>query len=299
METYVISPEDIARGVIDGVLPVYKRVGETPLECLKKVRASMPSLQAVKMSYAGRLDPLAEGVMLLLIGNTNNEREKYLSLDKVYELDILFGVSTDTGDLLGVVKDELNANGASTNSASDTKKLDKDFIENEVKKLVGNMKMPYPAYSSKTVNGKALFQYAREGKLGDIEIPTTDTKIYSTEILGWSELTREQIFTKAKESIDLVKGDFRQAEILVKWHGFAGLSAGEESVSEKDNMSAGKNGADEEKFNILKIKVHCSSGTYMRTLGEYLGEKAGVPALAWHIKRLEVDGIGLEEVYVG
>ena len=80
-----------------------KKKGETPLECLERYRALHPELAKEKMTYAGRLDPMAEGELLILIGGECKEKEKYLGLDKEYEVDVLFGFKTDTGDVLGKV----------------------------------------------------------------------------------------------------------------------------------------------------------------------------------------------------
>jgi len=55
------------------------------------------------MTYAGRLDPLAEGLLLVLTGEECKNKEKYLGLDKEYEVDVLFGFATDTYDILGKV----------------------------------------------------------------------------------------------------------------------------------------------------------------------------------------------------
>jgi len=92
MAANVISPEDIARGVVDGVLPVYKEYGETPLECLERLRNISQfgdALKYAKLSYAGRLDPLAEGLMIVLVGEENKNRHSHLGLGKTYELDVL------------------------------------------------------------------------------------------------------------------------------------------------------------------------------------------------------------------
>ena len=67
---------------MDSVLTVYKKRGETPLQALNRLRKEAPKLENEILSYAGRLDPLAEGLMLVLIGEANKKREKYLNLDK-------------------------------------------------------------------------------------------------------------------------------------------------------------------------------------------------------------------------
>src|SRR3989344_5921655 len=76
------------------VIPYYKNRGETPKEALERLRIERPKLQNETLSYAGRLDPLAEGGLLILVGEANKEREQYLHLSKKYTVEILFGWST-------------------------------------------------------------------------------------------------------------------------------------------------------------------------------------------------------------
>ena len=93
------------------VLNLYKQLGETPRERLERLRVQKPHYEHEVLSYAGRLDPMAEGVMLCLVGSANKRREAYLELSKEYVLDILFGFSTDTYDVLGRVMETGDAGG--------------------------------------------------------------------------------------------------------------------------------------------------------------------------------------------
>src|SRR3989338_8981283 len=90
------------------LLQLYKNLGETPLECLHRFKAEHSEYIDTKMTYLGRLDPMAEGLLLVLAGNTK-DKEKYLSLDKTYEFEVLWGFESDTYDILGLVQGEGNA----------------------------------------------------------------------------------------------------------------------------------------------------------------------------------------------
>lgn len=79
-----------------GVICVYKEVGETPLEAISKIKTTE------KLSYIGRLDPLADGLMLVLVGEENKNREAYLDLPKTYRFEFVSGFKTDTYDVLGL-----------------------------------------------------------------------------------------------------------------------------------------------------------------------------------------------------
>lgn len=66
------------------VLKLDKNAGETPLECINRFKAENLEYKGEKMTYAGRLDPLASGVMLVLTGEECKNKDKYLKLDKEY-----------------------------------------------------------------------------------------------------------------------------------------------------------------------------------------------------------------------
>ena len=84
------------------IITLYKLVGETPLACIERFREDNPVYKQVNMTYLGRLDPMAEGVMPVLAGDTR-EKQKYLDFDKTYEFEVLWGFETDTYDILGLV----------------------------------------------------------------------------------------------------------------------------------------------------------------------------------------------------
>ncbi len=88
---------------MDKVIKIYKKKGETPLECIGNLKKQDENLKLLSMTYAGRLDPLAEGVLLILVGDEVNNKNEYLKLPKEYEVDILFGFGTDTYDLMGKI----------------------------------------------------------------------------------------------------------------------------------------------------------------------------------------------------
>ena len=240
---------------MEKVLSLYKKEGETPLECLNRFRLEQPEYKEAVLSYVGRLDPMAEGVLLVVVGEENKNREAYLGLDKVYEVEVLFGVTTDTGDILGKVV-EVSKSVVESNF---------DFL----KSFIGPFTQKYPHYSSKTVNGKPLFQWAREGKLDEIEVPEKSVEIFDVKLKSNFILSGEEILKQVEERIKKVNGDFRQEEITNSW---------------KEHVTP----FIKENFSFITIEVSCSSGTYMRTLSEEIGKKLGVPAIAWRIKRLKV-----------
>jgi tRNA pseudouridine55 synthase len=226
------------------VINTYKNLGETPLECLERVRIEYGIASDVPMTYAGRLDPLAEGELIILVGDECRNKEKYLGFDKEYEVDVLFGISTDTHDVLGMI------DGVKSGQIG----------EIDLNKYIRKFVQEYPRYSSRIIAMKEVPE----------EMPTKEVEIYSIEDLGKREMTGAEVLEQVKKNIALVKGDFRQKEIVGKW---------EEVISGELTMA---------KFSILKIRVKCSSGTYMRSLAKRMGEDEGVGAVAMGIRRVNV-----------
>ena len=86
---------------------VYKKIGYTPLQVVEDIRPYLLSEEASCCTYVGRLDPMAEGWMYVLWSGDMKEKDRLLNLQKTYEVDVVFGVSTDTGDALGLVRNAI------------------------------------------------------------------------------------------------------------------------------------------------------------------------------------------------
>ncbi len=236
------------------MITLYKNIGETPLECLERYRKTKPELKDIPMTYAGRLDPMAQGLLLILIGDECKEKEKYLGFDKVYDIEVLFGIKTDTGDVLGIISEV---------------KTDKVNINNiNLNKYKGSFEQSYPIYSSKTVNGEQLHTLARRGDLPD-EIPTKSVEIYDIINLGQYDILGKDLSNNSISNINKVNGDFRQKEIIGKWENF-------------------KQQHGDITFQVIKLRVSCSSGTYMRSLAERIAKELGSIGIAISINRIRL-----------
>lgn len=243
------------------IILLNKKEGETPLESLGVFRSKNKKYKDIKMTYAGRLDPMASGLLLCLTGDEVNQKEKYLKLNKEYEFQILFNFSTDTYDILGkVTKVFYNKNLLQ-------QKLEKE-IKNNLKYFIGKFIKEYPMYSSKTVKGKSLFIYAREGI--NVEIPKREIEIKSLKFLNIKKIKKEKLLKDIQKRIKKVKGDFRQKEILKIW---------ENKLNYKNIPK---------QFFLANFKIKCSSGTYVRSIANSLGKKMNIPTLAYSIKRTKI-----------
>ena len=247
---------------------ITKKRGETPLEAIGRWQAQNPAFASLPASYAGRLDPMAEGKLLVLLGNECRRQAEYIGLDKEYVVEILLDFSTDTGDALGLPNYSLKETHPARHELRDV-----------LSAQAGTHTVEYPAFSSKTVDGKPLFVYALEGSLATITIPSHEETIYRIRYLKTSRLPGtllrdriEQMLSVVPRSDDPSKelgADFRQDVIRSGWRTL--LS----SIPERE-------------FTILTIRVSCASGTYMRTLAARIGEDLGTEALALSIRRTKL-----------
>ena len=246
------------------IILLNKKEGETPLEALNSFRLKHKEYKDIKMTYAGRLDPMASGILLVLTGEETKNKEKYLALEKEYKFEVLFGFATDTYDILGkIIPHRQDLWGKFSK-----KKLEK-VIKNNIKSFLGESIQKYPIYSSKTVKGKPLFIYARRGE--DVDIPERKIFIKKLKLEKIREIDNNKLFKNIEKRIKKVKGDFRQSEILKIW---------EKNLSVKHSVF--------NKYFIGSFKIKCSSGTYVRGIANSLGKKMAIPALAFSIKRTKI-----------
>jgi len=241
------------------ILNLYKEIGETPLERLNRFRVENKKYKNEKMSYVGRLDPMAEGILLVVIGEENKNRTKYLNLKKEYEFEILFGFETDTFDLLGMVKKIFDKNI----------NLNEKIIKNVIKNFKGKLIQKYPPYSSKTVRGKPLFEFSRDGRINEVEIPEKEIEIYKLNLINLKKISKKRFLRYIQKNIYKIKGDFRQKDILKIWENKL------KKIKKTD-------------FFMAKMNIKCSSGTYIRGIANEIGKILGCGAIAFSIKRIKV-----------
>jgi tRNA pseudouridine55 synthase len=245
------------------VLKLDKKTGETPLECMNRFKEENPEYEGEKMTYAGRLDPLASGVLLVLVGEECKKKDKYLGLDKEYELTILFGFSTDSQDILGLTEEQKTG---SVEVLGNYKKADFEIM---LKKFEKTFMQKYPRFSSKTVNGRPLFEIAKVEGICKDDIPEKEVQIKKIEFKSFGLVSKKYLHDFILEGIFSVKGSFRQNMIWAKW---------EQTLEKSPDIT----------LPTLTIIVSCTSGTYMRSLAQAIGVELGLPALALKIKRIKI-----------
>lgn len=207
-----------------GIINVYKEKGFTSFDVVAKLRGI---LRTKKIGHTGTLDPDAEGVLPVCIGRATKVCDLLTDKDKVYEAVMLLGTETDTQDTSGTV----------------LKTAPVECIEDEVREailsFVGDYDQIPPMYSALKVQGKKLYELAREGKT--VERQPRRVQIFSIEIL----------------EIDLPR---------------------------------------------VRMSVHCSKGTYIRTLCHDIGRKLGCGGCMEKLLRTKVadfvlaDSLKLDEI---
>ena len=195
---------------MDGIILIDKQKEYTSHD----VVAIVKRLSKAKVGHTGTLDPLATGVLPLLIGNATKISKYLINHDKTYIAELKLGIKTDTADSEGKIVEERKV---------------PEFTEEQVKSvlnsIIGRQKQVPPMYSAIKVNGKKLYEYARKGQT--IEIKPREIEIYGIELLNINN-------------------------------------------------------------NEITFRVHCSKGTYIRTLCENIAEKLETVGYMKDLKRIEV-----------
>lgn len=202
-----------------GSLLFDKPEGWTSHDVVAVVRRRFP--KGTKVGHSGTLDPLATGLLVLLVGQATKRQEAFQGLDKVYTGLIKLGVKTDTGDVTGKTLEERPVPAL---SPADVQKC--------MDGHKGVCEFPAPAYSAVKHQGKPLYKYARAG----VEVPVKPRRC---EVFSWA-----------------LKG----------WDAPA-----------------------------VSHELHCSSGTYVRSLAESLGERLGCGGTVQTLRRERVGSFSVKD----
>ncbi len=197
---------------MDGIIIINK-----PKECTSHdVVAKVKKICKEKVGHTGTLDPMATGVLPLLIGEGTKLSEYITNHDKKYIATIKLGIKTDTLDSEGKIIEKQEV---------DLKEISTENVNKVLKTFLGKQKQTPPMYSAIKIKGKKLYEYARAGK--KVEVPEREIEIYEIELLK----------------------------------------------IENDELS---------------FKVHCSKGTYIRSLCEDIAIKLGTIGYMKELERVKV-----------
>ena len=207
--------------MLNGMLNIYKEAGYTSSDVVAKLRGI---LHMRKIGHTGTLDPMAEGVLPVCLGNGTKLASMIEDRDKEYRAVMRLGVSTDTQDMTGQVLEEAPPELLFS--------ITEERIREACASFIGDYDQIPPMYSALKVNGKKLYELARAGR-------TVERKARRVRIC---ELEVEEIVMP-----------------------------------------------------LVKMRVVCSKGTYIRTLCEDIGMKLGCPAAMDSLLRTRVGQFSLGE----
>ena len=253
------------------MININKPLGVTSYDVIRKLK---PKFKGKKIGHAGTLDPLANGVLIILVGKkATRKQSEFMNVDKTYEFEVLFGFETDTYDILGLI---LNS------TQYDIKKI-KEEVPTLLKNYNGEISQKVPPFSAVKIQGKPLYRWYLDGKINEVEIPTKTININKIEIVNERIISKKELHQEIVDLLETVKSGFRQKQILEKW-----------------NLELEKTNQD--KFLIIKVRADVSKGTYVRAIAHELGKELGVGACTLTITRTRVgkytieDAIGVDEV---
>lgn len=158
---------------MNGILPLWKERGMTSHDCVFKLRKI---LKTKKVGHTGTLDPGVEGVLPICIGQATRIAEYLTDAGKEYEAIVSISRTTTTEDAEGETVEQDNTH----------KSISKDELLQALHKLTGEIEQTPPMFSAVKVNGRRLYEYARNGET--VERPTRKVTIYSLQLLDDREL---------------------------------------------------------------------------------------------------------------
>lgn len=193
---------------MDGVINIYKPIGITSFDVVRKLRNICGTK---KIGHTGTLDPLACGVLPVCVGKATKIVDFIMESSKVYVVELKLGITTDTYDREGTILEENNVN------------LDEQTVLKVINSFRGKIDQVPPMYSALKINGKKLYELARQGI--EVERKPRAIEIFNIEITNIS-------------------------------------------------------------LPYIAFRVHCSKGTYIRSLCYDIGKSLGVGGTMWNLERV-------------
>lgn len=152
------------------ILNIYKPINWTSFDVVAKLKGI---LHTKKIGHAGTLDPLAEGVLIVLTDKDTKNQDELMHQEKEYQADFVFGATSETYDLEGPIN-------------IGHPEIALDDIETQLPKIIskyiGEYEQQIPAYSAKRKDGKKLYELARKNQITEAELPTKKVNVKNITI---------------------------------------------------------------------------------------------------------------------
>ncbi|WP_228097509.1 tRNA pseudouridine(55) synthase TruB [Mammaliicoccus sciuri] len=177
---------------MDGILAIHKEVGMTSHDVVFKLRKI---LKTKKVGHTGTLDPEVSGVLPICVGKATRVSDYVMESGKSYRAEVTIGMSTTTEDQTGEIVDQKRV---------DQNLWDKAEIIATLKQLEGDIEQIPPMYSAVKVNGKKLYEYARQNI--EVERPVRRVHINSIDLI--SDIIYENDTCKFEIEVECGKGTY-------------------------------------------------------------------------------------------
>lgn len=250
--------------IMGSVIRMWKKIGETPLQTLSRARSTYNIADDIKACYTGRLDPMAQGIIVILFGTEIHRAPEFNHSDKTYQFQAILGISTDSYDAMGRIHDVHDIHDVQYSQAQ-------EYL-NRILQISGVIDQPMPPCSAYRYKGKPLWMHHRAGTLPSI-LPTKKVNVHSIDAICPNPL-QISLGQYRKECLD----DIKDVGMPSEREGFP-----IEEIT-KDWKSCNKNIV---LYRIL-LRAHVSSGTYIRSLVHDIGQSMNIPAHAFRITRIEI-----------
>ena len=156
---------------MNGIIIINKPIKYTSQDVVSKVKKI---LNEKKAGHTGTLDPMATGVLPVLLGDATKLSKYLIEHDKKYVATIQLGEKKDTGDIEGKVIE-----------ISNNKVEKEEYVDEILRNFLGKSMQTPPIYSAIKINGKKLYEYAREGV--EVEIPEREIEIFEIKLLEFNK----------------------------------------------------------------------------------------------------------------
>lgn len=243
------------------VIRLWKRIGETPLQALQRARNDYHIPDWKKSCYTGRLDPLAQGEMTILLGDQIHQSMYYNTANKTYRFQAILGVSTTSYDPLGRI----------TNVRQVTAAQAEHFME-QVIQLSGKTEQQLPPYSAYRYKGQPLWKHAVQGTLPD-PLPTKTVQIYRVRALHPhpTQVSLDELRTEILADIQEVQTCSPQG--VHDYNAFIG---------DWQSLQSGQL----DHFYRICLEAEVGTGTFVRAIVYDTAQRLGIPAHTFRITRV-------------
>ena len=215
--SYTPSQEELTH--IGAVLPIWKKKGEST----HQIAVQVAQKWQVKCAHTGILDPLAEGVIVLLLGQARFDRAYYTQLKKYYRTEVCLGLHTDSLDLLGLMSPPQATNHYPLAKLYDLLSQSKD-------QYIGYVQQVPPYISSVKIDGKRSQYWVKHHNKAK-KLPARTVHISQLELIKVQSMPYQSIRDKAYEEIPITQGILRQEQCLLSWQAHHSLYSDDHLLS--------------------------------------------------------------------